>query len=256
VVSKLGFLLAHTDCHDSFKSFGRNLFSTILGKVGWEPRPGEDHLQAMLRSLVLNCMTKFEHEDTISEALKKFDKHITGEKPVVADLRGAVYKAVFATCCQDTFDKMVQLYRDCDTMEEQDRIGRCMGALKDTKLLQQALEFAISSDVRSQDTIFIIVSIGFGKYGRELAWDFFKNNYELFHKRYTGTHLSPSLVKRITENFTTKEHAEDVDGFFKEHPFPGTERAVQQAIETIYLNEAWLKRDLPQIQEYLSASSY
>lgn len=165
-------------------------------------------------------------------------------------------------------------------MEEQDRIGRCMGALKDAKLLQQALEFSISSDVRSQDTIFIIVSIGFGKFGRELAWEFFKNNFELFHKRYTvsigprlqdnlltfshsndlfsafqGTHLSPSLVKRITENFTTKEHAQDVESFFKEHPFPGTERAVQQALETIYLNEAWLKRDLPSIHAHLQALS-
>ncbi len=141
VVSKLGFLLAHTNCHDGFKAFGRNLFSTILGKVGWEPKAGEgkiqmrsqrlrlclrnftyqlinlqsscfnssDHLQAMLRSLVLNCMTKFEHEDTISEALKKFDQHITGEKQIVADLRSAVYKAVFSTGNQDTFNTMVQV---------------------------------------------------------------------------------------------------------------------------------------------------
>lgn len=48
--------------------------------------------------------------------------------------------------------------------------------------------------------------------------------------------------------------AQEVDEFFKNHKFPGTERTVQQSLETIRLNEAWLKRDEASIREFLTQS--
>lgn len=70
---------------------------------------GLDHLQAMLRSLVLNCMTKFEHTATIEEALQRFDQHVKGEKQIIADIRAAVYKAVFSTGDDKTYETMVKV---------------------------------------------------------------------------------------------------------------------------------------------------
>lgn len=62
------------------------------------------------------------------------------------------------------------------------------------------------------------------------------------------------LVKYLTENFASEERAQEVEKFFKEHEFPGTERTVSQSVETIRLNAAWLQRDLPAVTEYLKAS--
>lgn len=63
------------------------------------------------------------------------------------------------------------------------------------------------------------------------------------------------LVKCLTENFATEEKALEVETFFRENSFPGTERNVLQSVETIRLNAAWLRRDLPNITEYLNADS-
>jgi puromycin-sensitive aminopeptidase len=57
----------------------------------------------------------------------------------------------------------------------------------------------------------------------------------------------------VTENFVTEEKALELEAFFKDHSFPGTERTVQQAMEGIRLNEAWLKRDLIHIQNHLAS---
>ena len=46
--------------------------------------------------------------------------------------------------------QMVSLYRAEELHEEQDRIARALGAATDVALLNSALEFAISDDVRSQ----------------------------------------------------------------------------------------------------------
>lgn len=58
-------------------------------------------------------------------------------------------------------------------------------------------------------------------------------------------------MKYLTENFASEDKAQEVEQFFKENEFPGTERTVSQSVETIRLNAAWLKRDLPNITNYL-----
>ena len=59
------------------------------------------------------------------------------------------------------------------------------------------------------------------------------------------------IIKGGMENFSTEETAVDIENFFRENPYPGTERAVQQSVENIRLNAAWLKRDEAKIQAYL-----
>lgn len=107
-------------------------------------------------------------------------------------------------------------------------------------------------EVRSQDTVFVIISVAMTRIGRELAWEFLQNHWQQLHDRYEGGFLLTRLVKHTTENFATEERAVEVETFFKEHKSPGTERTVQQAVETIRLNSAWLRRDLDAIQTYLN----
>lgn len=67
-----------------------------------------------------------------------------------------------------------------------------------------------------------------------------------------GGYLVTRLIKYITENFSTEEMAGEVEAFFRERQIPGTERTVQQSLETIRLNAAWLQRDQDSIRKYLT----
>jgi puromycin-sensitive aminopeptidase len=44
----------------------------------------------------------------------------------------------------------------------------------------------------------------------------------------------------VTSAFTTEEKLEDVQAFFEAHPTPSAERTIQQSLERIRLNIAWL----------------
>ncbi|XP_022253122.1 puromycin-sensitive aminopeptidase-like [Limulus polyphemus] len=146
-----------------------------------------------------------------------------------------------------------QLYREADLHEEKDRISRALGAVQDEASIRRVLEFAISDEVRSQDTVFVIISAAMTKAGRELAWQFFKEKKDELQKRYEGGFLISRLVKYVTENFATEEKAQEIGEFFSKNPFPGTERTIQQSLETIRLNEKWLSRDADAIKTYLTS---
>lgn len=108
-----------------------------------------------------------------------------------------------------------------------------------------------------------------------MAWEFFKDNNQKLLQQYQvstlyfpnkftslvyvillshllqGSFLLTRLIKYLIENFASEERATEVETYFKKNQFPGTERTVSQAVETIRLNANWLKRDLDSLTTYL-----
>ena len=110
------------------------------------------------------------------------------------------------------------------------------------------------TEVRSQDAVFVIAFISMGnKVGREIAWRYFKENHNVFRKKYESGSLICRLVKYLTEYFASEEHHQDVSAFFAAHPVPSTERTVQQSLESIKANVDWLSRDSQAIKNYLAS---
>lgn len=97
------------------------------------------------------------------------------------------------------------------------------------------------------------MAVALTKNGRDLAWSFFKDNWKVLLDRYQGGFLLARLVKASTEHFSTLEMANEVEQFFKANKCPGTERTVQQSVESIRLNAAWLQRDEDNIRKFLKA---
>ncbi|XP_070156779.1 puromycin-sensitive aminopeptidase [Polyergus mexicanus] len=252
ILSKINILISHLDFEDSFKAFGRNLFRDVNTRLGWDLKPNESHLNTLLRSLVLGRMAALNDPDTIEEAKRRFELHVNGVTTLAADLRSPVYRAVLSVGDANAYETMIKLYKDADLQEEKERILRALGAMKDQALLRKVLDFAMSEDVRAQDTVFAIMSVGLSYKGRLMAWNFFKEKWKTLLDRYEGGFLLARLVKFTTENFVTEEQAKDVESFFESHPTPGTERTVQQCVESIRLNAAWLARDKNSIKEYLT----
>ncbi|EGI68003.1 PREDICTED: puromycin-sensitive aminopeptidase [Acromyrmex echinatior] len=252
ILSKIGILISHLDFEDSLKAFGRNLFREVNVRLGWNPKPNESHLNTLLRSLVLGRMAALNDQDTIEEAKRRFELHVNGTTTLAADLRSPVYRAVLSVGDANTYDTMLKLYKEADLQEEKERILRALGAIKDETLLRKVLDFSMSEEVRAQDTVFAIMSVSLSYKGRLMAWNFFKEKWKTLLDRYEGGFLLARLIKFTTENFVTEEQAKDVESFFEGHPTPGTERTVQQCVESIRLNAAWLNREKDSIRKYLT----
>ena len=110
----------------------------------------------LLRSLVLAWTGLYGHPSTVSEATKRFGDHVSGKAQVHADLRNAVYATVAANGGRKAIDQLMSLHGSADLAEEKNRIERSLGSAGDVEQLQRVLEFAISDNVRSQDTPWVV----------------------------------------------------------------------------------------------------
>jgi len=241
-------LLYDEKCYGKFEKFAREIFTGIGGKLGWKAKAGESHTQGLLRSLVLNQLIGYNHQPTIKAGVKIYNS----AKNIPADIRAAAYHAKAVIGTRRDYLQLIRKYQTESLSEEKNRISRALGQFADVKLLKKTLEFALSKNVRIQDTAGIFASVWGNPAGKKLAWRFTKNNWPVLLKRYPASgHILNRFIKSASV-FVSAAEAKEFTSFFKTHKAPGAERAILQVLEKIYSNNAWLERDLKHIENWLN----
>jgi len=255
-IAKLQVIVADQDYFENYKRFVLDVFSVIKTKITWDPATNETHFDTLLRSLVLNKLGRNGDEEVRAVAKRRFDSLVKDGTPIKADIRSVVYSCVSVVGDPVDFDSMVKLHNETELNEEKSRISRAgIAGAGSAELCARGLKFAISDDVRKQDSVHLIGSIAANYKGRDVSWQFFKDNFVELKERYAAGFLLSRLVKSVSETFVTVERAAEVETFFQENPMPGSERNVAQAIETVRLNAAWLTRDGAEIKKFLDEKS-
>ncbi|KAG6389346.1 hypothetical protein SASPL_150814 [Salvia splendens] len=223
-------------------------------KLGWDPKPGESHLDSMLRGELLKALAIFGHEATLDEANKRFRIFLEDRNTAVLppDLR-SVNKSN-----KSGYDSLLRIYRETDLSQEKTRILGSLGSCRDPEIVQEFLDFLLSSEVRSQD---VVVGVSVCRESRETAWNWLKANWDNLTKTYGSGFLIAHIISNIVSPFSSYEKAAEVEEFFSSRMMPNIARTVKQGIERIHINAAWVKciqndKDLPHAVKELAYSKY
>lgn len=250
-LGELKTLWAWEPYYEQFCAFARDLFEPVAKRMGWGVTPDDTHQTRLLRALALGAFGGYGDPLTIDLARYYFGHFLNDHNALHPDLRGLVYHLVVKNCDEKTYEDVLNLYRKADLQEEKIRCLQALGASQDSSLLKRTLAFSLSSEVRSQDTVHAILPLAANRHGRELAWQFLQENWAEFDRRYgNGSFLLRYLISSCTEDFASEEKAQEVAAFFENHPAPAARRTIQQSLERIRSNAAWLARDREHVQHW------
>ncbi len=247
---KLNNLLSEEAFYEEFKMYVLSLFETIYEKLGWEKKKGEDHSTTLLRGIVIGVMGRFGNKDVIKKAIQMFQLDKSGKRKIDSDLRGTVYVLVAENGSEKEFEMFLGMYKKATFQEEQDRILRALCSFKNDKLLARTLNFSFSDQVRAQDSFKAVGMVWSNTKGRDIAWSKVKKEWNNIVKKYSGGHLFSRFIKPAA-NFASDKDAKDIEQFFKTRESKGLDRTIQQVLEQIHSNAAWIKRDKKKIQNFL-----
>lgn len=233
-------------------AFALSLILPALKDLGWDKKKSDTHSDLLLRSLLIFQAGHYGSEAVIQEARGRFEKFVkTGE--LEPNLRGSIYSLIAENGNTRDFQSLVKIYRASSLQEEKVRILRAMARFRDKSVVPQVLKFALSKDVRSQDTYVILASFGSNSAARHTAWNFNKGHFKELFKRYEGG--SVSLLGHILEGSVTGFNAAsdlaDVKSFFAKHPVQGIERTMKQALEIIRSNIRWTAKSRKDVEGWL-----
>ena len=236
-----------------FYPFARELYRKIVQRVGWDARPGEGHLDALLRSTVLGQIGAYGDTQVLAEAQSRFARYLENSAALHPDLRSIVFGLVAQEGNQTTYDTLWDLQKQATLHEEKMRFLGALTRFQQRELLQTTLGRSLSPDVRSQDTILVVTSVAANRHGRDLAWEFVKDNWEELDRRYGRGGFAIMRLVAITGGVTSLERAHEVEEFFRTHPVPSAQRTIQQSLERIRLNAKWLELNRQGLAEWFAA---
>ena len=243
-------LIADEPVRPAYQRFGRELFAPAARRAGWTPRPDDGHLDSLLRSTVLGQSGTYNDPETLAQATDLFQRYLSDPDAVHPDLRGVVFSLAAQAGDRATYDQLWELEERASLQEEKIRLLLAMSRFQDVNLLNDTLERALSSRVRSQDTITVVAGVAANPAGREPAWEFVKGNWAEFDRRYGGGGFGLMRLVSIVNSFTTEERMADVERFFTENPAPAAERTIRQALERMRLNIRWLEQNRPALNAW------
>ena len=250
-------LISDTRYLEKFDAYGRELFRPAGERSGWDPKPGEGHLDALKRSTILSRLGHHSYRPVLAEAGRRFARYLKDPATLHPDLRGVVYNLVGQQADQATYETLWELQRKAALQEEQVRLLMALSNPRDERLLQETLRRSLTDAVRSQDAVLVITSVAASRpsVGRDLAWSFVKDNWDELYRRYAESGFLIRRLVQIAQEFTTPEAVKDVERFFRGREAPEVRRAVQQAIEKIRVNAAWLKSNGKGLERWFASRS-
>jgi len=151
-----------------------------------------------------------------------------------------------------TYDRLVEMEKNTDLQEEKIRLLMSLTRFSQRDLLQETLERALSPDVRSQDSISVVSGVASNLLGRDLAWEFVKDRWAEFDRRYGGGGFGLMRLVSICGNFNDAQRLADVESFFQTHPAPAADRTIRQALERVRLNIKWLEQNRQELTDWFA----
>ncbi|MBM3777288.1 MAG: M1 family peptidase [Acidimicrobiia bacterium] len=134
--------------------------------------------------------------------------------------------------------------------EEYYRFLGTLSSFRDQALAGRTLEYALSDEVRSQDTAQLIAGV-MGSSSRDSAWTFVKQHWTRVSDKLGTFQGLPGVVGSVG-SFCSTDAAHEVRRFFQDHPVPTAARTLSRALERIESCAALAERQAAPLSAWLA----
>ncbi|KAF9559182.1 hypothetical protein EC968_006723 [Mortierella alpina] len=242
------------------RHFQRNLVDRMVQKLGWEFPEGEDYLTSRLRSTILRTAGRAGHEATIQEAKRRFAIFVSDasqEAILHPSIRQTAFEIVLTNGGEEEFRHVLKYFQTAPKQDQQVLALLALGFVQQPELIEKVQNMAISDEVRPQDIHYVLAGLSANPKARLLTWQFVKKNWALLSERYKSSMgLLGACVKYPLGQCSDAELVKDVTEFFADKDTKDFQRALDQAIEGLNVNSAWVSREEEGLAEWLNANKY
>uniref|UniRef100_A0A0B8RZR1 Aminopeptidase n=1 Tax=Philothamnus irregularis TaxID=1899461 RepID=A0A0B8RZR1_9SAUR len=241
--------------YPKFQRYFGSLVKPIASELKWET--DDDHIKSLLRTTVLEFACNMDDPEALANASSQFKTWINGTRLDV-NIRLLVYRfGMQHSGDEEAWNYMFEKYTTATLAQEKEKLLYGLASVKNITLLNRFLNCIKNTTlIRSQDVFTVLRYISFNSYGKTMAWDWVRLNWEYLVKRYTLNDRNLGrLISRISGTFNTELQLWQMENFFERYPDAGAgEASRKQALETTKSNIEWLKQYRDDIATWLENS--
>lgn len=233
------------------KVYMLRLFGSLARSQTWDEI--ESVSKQELRSTLLETACGFKDESCIKQAKAIFKNYV--ETNGTLRIPGDLQQVVFDVAAQsDDWPTLLTMYATASYDSEKRKILKGLASTQDSHQIVWILKEGLRGQYfQTQEMPLIINTVCKGFAGYLFVWDFIQENWDrLIEKFPIGSFAIQRIVKSATSQFSTKAHLAQAQSFFSSLKERGSNmRSVQEALETIKLNQRWMETNLASLRKWL-----
>ena len=226
------YLTTNAD-HESYRQWVRQLLTPAAKSLGSRAAAGDSDETQNLRAHILYYLGYVGRDpDVLAEAAKFTQQALEHPESTDATLASVMFPLAAINGDASFYDKVKAQLKETLPTNQYYLYQETLSEFTDPALLKRTLDYAVGSEVRNQDAIFIIAAVMRNPDGRDLAWDFIKKHWSQVEKTFASS-VGPQLV-RATGSLCDASSHDEVKDFFATHKVSSSERSLKKALENIY----------------------
>jgi aminopeptidase N len=230
----------------------RDRFGPVLSSLGLPGSAGDDEERHGRRAELLTLVGVVGNDTALQQRARALVlQYISSPSSLPATVAPAVLRTAAHAGDAMLYDRYIAQMQTLGAQpDEYYRFFNALPWFQDPVLVQRTLAFAVSSDVRTQDTGTLISGLLARPASRHAAWSFVMAQWSTLVQKLGTFQGIPGIVGALG-NFCSEQDAADVRQFFAKNPVPSSERSLQQALERVETCAALVTRQAPALTTWL-----
>jgi puromycin-sensitive aminopeptidase len=241
----------------ALEQWTRTVLGPQLQRVGWDAVPGEDPLHETLRASLIRRLGIVAGDHEVREECgRRFEADRSGAQPLSAGIAGAVMSVVARWGGDKELDLLVEGLRGAQTPQDERRHLRALSEVAQPGLAARVQEMCLG-EIRSQDAPYLLLLMLYNRLAQASTWQFVETHWAEIVEHYPRQSLVDLLNGIVAFDAVDDEGyaplAQSARAFTAEHPLTGREKLVDQHLEVMEVNLAFVHRERGRLGELLGA---
>jgi len=237
---------------DQLNVFRRSLFVPLVDKLGYDYTDADTIDSSLLRTCAVSAAAAAKDPGVIQELKSRF-AHLmeTGDdSKIPPDLQSVIYSTAVKYGERAEYDAIVRIHDKAKTPTAKLSAIIAMGATQDPELVKETFQHILKKS-RDQDIVYSFRGLESNYTTRRMLASFFKENYDIFYKRFEANSTLKYLVEISFQSLSTTADYKDVQEFFKDKDISRYNLALGQTLDTIRARIAYIARSFDDLSEWL-----
>lgn len=199
-------------------------------------------LKEQLHGMLFSCAgTIGENEEVIAQAESLYSKYKKSRTSVSPALVAAAVSVLAYNGDETQYKDFVQQFKKATTPQEEERFMYALAGFREKSLLTKTLEKTLNGEIRTQNAPYVVRAVMLNPWGRELAWNFMKENWDQMVKIFPEV-----MITRMCEGVTgliSEDLLLDVQSHFERNEVRQGHRTISQHLEKLAVSVYFKARE-------------
>jgi len=215
----------------AFEAWIRKQFRPSLDAIGVTAKPGDNDEINSLRATLLQLLSS--DPDLQRQARAAVERYLEQPSSLPPTLVSTMVQVAAAGGDAKLYDRyLAKMKASVATPEEYYRFFNALAAFPSPELRARTIAFALSDEVRTQDTSLLLAQLLGSPGSRDATWSYIKSHWSTVVAK-VGSFLGMPTLASALGAYCSGDKSADIKSFFDAHPVPEAARTLRQTYERI-----------------------